>query len=130
MADFETTLFFGADNIQASTANRFMPMGYDDFAPPDTDLDYLMTIAGNASNLRVRIGVADGNGEPVVYTVQKNGNDTSLSVSIDSNVDSGENLVDSVDYDVGDRMSLKISKAADIGSSMDEITASLLFLQA
>ncbi len=68
-----------------------------------------------------------GNGEDIVYTLQKNGVDESLSVTIASTgtIESSAILPTPISYNRGDTYSLKVTKVLSIGASPNliEVTA-------
>jgi hypothetical protein len=76
--------------------------------------------AGTVRNLFVRHNDSSGNGQPVVYTLWKNGVATALAVSLATGaIGQNSNLVNSVVCAQGDRLRVVASKAANIAASGD-----------
>lgn len=119
-------LFFGVDNVQAGTTTRYMPNGYSVAAAPANPLQYRIPKAGTLRDLRVRHNNPQGNGNPIVYTVRVNGVATAIVVSLASTGVDGSDLANSAAVAVGDLIDIEVTKAASVGSSPQEITATLL----
>jgi hypothetical protein len=79
-------------------------------------IEAAMPRAGTIRNLFVRHNAAAGNGNPVTYTVMKNGVATLLTVSGNTGVvGQASDLVNTVAVVQGDRIAVRITKAAAIG---------------
>ena len=119
-------MFWGADNVTATTTLRYLPYGYSLGSAPANPLRYRMPRGGTLRDLRVRHNNPQGNGLPIVYTVAINGVPTALLVSLPSTSVDGANLVDAIPVAANDLIAIQVSKAAGVGTSPMEITASLL----
>lgn len=121
-------LEWGDGNIQTTTTDRFLTPGYDAGSAPTVAIQKTMTRRGFLEQLRIKCRVANGNGNNVAYTIQVNGLDTPLAVTLASNVQSGSNTTSRVQVSAGDFVTLKVSKAAGIGTSPQDVIADLNFL--
>lgn len=119
-------LFFGCDNVTATTTTRYLPYGYSVASAPTNVLQYRIAKGGTLRNMRVRHNTPLGNGEPIVYTLRVNGAPTALAVSIPSTDTDAENVVDSVVVAAGDLVDVEVTKANGVGTSPMEITCTML----
>jgi hypothetical protein len=83
--------------------------------------------AGTLRNLFVHARVAgtDTNGDSIVYTVQVNGADTAIVVSMLATATDGSDLVNTVAVAQGDRVGIKVTKTGVITGSPSDIIATL-----
>lgn len=121
-------LEWGDGNIQTTTTDRFLTPNYDSGVAPTAPIQKTMTRRGFLEQMRVKCRVANGNGNPVVYTLQINGLDTPLAVTLNSNQQSGANTTSRVQVSAGDFITLKASKAAGIGTSPQDIIVDINYL--
>ena len=121
-------LDFGNNSISNTTSTRYLGISGD----PATNTASTAQAQGicdadfEVVSLTVYHGFPRGNGEDIVYTLQKNGVDTSLSLTLastDSFVQSSI-LASPIQYNRGDTYSLKVSKALDIGTTPARVFAS------
>ena len=118
-------LLWGNADVTASTTTRFMTPGYSTAVAPTTTIQFRVPFAGTLKNLRIRCRTAPGNGNPIVYTLQVNAGNTTVSVSLASNAQDGADLAHSVAVVAGDLIGITVTKAAAVGSSPVDIMASL-----
>jgi hypothetical protein len=109
-------LFWGNRTLGAAADTRFVAPGSDTQEIADTtEFEMPVPRAGTAKSLFIRHNGAGGNGNDVVYTVRKNGVDTLLTVTLATGaVGQASDLVNTVAFAQGDRISLKASKALTI----------------
>lgn len=123
-----SVLWWGAETISKDTAVRYMRPGWTEAVLSQTD-DYavVIPIAGTLKNLYVRHGVALGNGNNVVYAVVKNGSVQAITATLASGAIGGaSDTSNTVAVAAGDRVSIKITKAVQIGNALQSATVSLL----
>jgi hypothetical protein len=121
-------LFFGAATIAAAADTRFIPPGRIDSGVAATVDVYQLPVprAGTVKSLVVRHNSPPGNGNPVVYTVMKNGVATLLTATLATGaVGQASDLVNTVAVVLGDRISLRATKALGIGASGVDVDASV-----
>jgi hypothetical protein len=128
-ADTDTTLLtWGNSNVGAAADTRYLSPGRDNSAIAITSdvAQVVMTRAGTVRKLWARHNAATGNGNPVVYTVMKNGVATGITVSLATGaVGQISDVVNTVAVVVGDRLSIRASKAAVIAGGGSEAQISL-----
>lgn len=122
-------LKFGNNSISATTATRWLL--------PDNDptrgtaftaiVESILDVDTDVYSMTVFQANAAGNGEDVVYTLQKNQVDTALTVTMPStdNVGSSAVLGTPIAFDRGDTYSLKITKALSVGSAPTRVSANV-----
>jgi hypothetical protein len=117
-----TMLTWGYGILTTSPAIAFG--GCTDLAPTTVhNVDIPVPFAGTVSDLYGRHDSADGSGSVVTYTVQKNGVNTALAVSVPTGaIGQAANLVDSFTVVAGDRLSLQISSLLS-GTFLGRISA-------
>jgi hypothetical protein len=116
-------LAWGAGILGASTTGRYLAPGSSDQLAAVREIEMLVPRKGTLRKLHVKHNPPDGNGQQIVYTVRVNGSDTVLSVALASTASGGSNLVDEVSVDVGDRVSIKVSKAVGVFRSPRNVVA-------
>jgi len=118
-------LVFGVDNIAAAPDTRYIPPGHEFGTAPTTDtLSIPCPRAGTLRNLFVRHHTANGNGNPVVYTLWVNNVPTAITVSLVTGaIITGSDVANSIAVNQGDRIKLVATKAAAIGSGNINIQA-------
>jgi hypothetical protein len=80
---------------------------------------------GTIRNMRVRQQSPAGNGNPIVYTLRVNGVASALTVSILSTAQDGSDLVNTVAVVAGDEIELRVTKAAVIAASPQDIVVTM-----
>lgn len=120
-------LFFGNGSVAATTTTRFLTPAYDHDLAQITAIQWRATRAGTLRNMRVRVNGPAGNGNAIVYTLRVNGVATSVTVSLASTSADGSDLVNTAAVAAGDLVDLQVTKAASVGTSPSDITASLEF---
>lgn len=123
--DAPAILHWGDASIASTTATRYLTPGYDSGTAPTLTVQYRIPRDGVLQNLYIHCRAAGGNGNNVVYTVRINSINTALAVTLASNVISGSNTTNRVNVVQGDIIGIQVTKAASIGSSPDDIMASL-----
>lgn len=122
-------LQFANNTIQSTTVDRWLlPNNSSRYSGATTTIvEGVMDLDCDVHSMTVLHGDPAGNGEDVVYTLQKNGVDESLSVTIASTgtIESSAILSTPISYNRGDTYSLKVTKALSIGASPNliEVTA-------
>lgn len=116
---------WGNDNVASTTATRYMSPGYESTVAGTVAPSYPITRSVTAQRLFVKHGTPSGNGEPIVYTVRKNGTPTALSVSLASTGSTGSDTTHSVAFAAGDAIDIEITKASGIVASPSQVTAAL-----
>ena len=123
------SLDFGNNSISATDADRWLaPFGSPSWATATTAInEYVTDTDFEANSMTVYHGQPKGNGEPIVYTLQKNGVDTALSVSIPSTqlVASSALLENPILFNRGDSYSVKVTKALNVQTSPNRICATI-----
>jgi hypothetical protein len=128
-ADIDATenLIFGAGKIGSTTITNYLYPGYTDSIAQSTPVQFRASRAGNMRSLRVRHNTPAGNGNPIVYTLRKNGTPTALTATLASTANDGSDLVNTVGIAAGDLIDVEVTKASSIGASPRDITASIEF---
>lgn len=118
-ASGNSTLMFGAKDIGAVSGTlRFLVPGFNHLhIAPFQEIAMVCPRAGTLQNFFVRHNVARGNGNPVVYTVLKNGVATAMTVSLATGV-AGTGVYNATTIPIaqGDRISIQLSITTAIGS--------------
>lgn len=126
-----STIFtFGADTIGGAAETRFFPLGMVEINTlvRTTETPTPMGRSGNFKNLRVYHNTAIGDGDPVEYTLIKNGVATTLFVSLDSNLNGpAADTTHTVTCAAGDRFSVQVVKPVSITSGGLNIGGSVEF---
>lgn len=120
-----TTVQWGNDSISATTTTRYMTPGYGNATARTTEISFKVPRAGTMRNLYVHVNNTAGNGNNVVYTVRKNGADTALVVTLASTSADGNDTTDAVAVAQGDLLSLKVTKAASVGTAPTDVLVTL-----
>ena len=120
-------LQFANNTIQSTTVDRWLlPNNSARYSGATTTIDQseaIMDLDCDVHSMTVLHNGPSGNGENIVYTLQKNGVDQALSVTIASTdtIQSSPILSTPISYDRGDKYSLKVTKALSIGASPNAI---------
>jgi hypothetical protein len=123
-----TVLTWGNANVGAAADTRYLCPGRDNggIALVGDVCQIPAPRAGTLRRLYVRHNTAGGNGNPVVYTVMKNGVATGITVSLVTGaVGQIADLVNTVAVVAGDLISIQLSKAAGIAAAGIDAQASL-----
>lgn len=120
-------LFWGNNDLSPSTTTRFLTPGYDPTGlAPTSAVELVAPRAGTLRNLFVRHNVANGNGNPIVYTVFVNGVATAITTSrVTGAVGTSSDTANSVAVAQGARVSIRVTKAAGVVNGMVQATATL-----
>jgi hypothetical protein len=116
-------LGWGSGLLGSSATVRYLAPGCSDQLAEVGEIDMQIPRDGALRNLHVRHNLPDGNGAAITYTVRVNGADTALSVALASTASSASNLVDSVAVSKGDRVSIRVNKAAGVLRSPRNVVA-------
>jgi hypothetical protein len=121
-------LGWGAGLLGTSDTVRYLYPGYSDQLAEVRETSLQAPRSGVLRNLQVRHNVPDGNGASIVYTARVNGVDTALAAAVPSTAGSGNDLTNSVAVDIGDLVSIRVSKVAGVGKSPKNVvvTAELI----
>jgi hypothetical protein len=116
---------WGNGSVAATTTTRFLSAGFDSALASTTEIPVPIATAGVLRNLYVRHNVAVGNGNAIVYTVMVNGVATALTLSLVTGaVGQASDLANTVAVVAGDRVSIRVTKAASVGTAQTDVTAS------
>jgi hypothetical protein len=118
-------LIWGNTSVGSTVTTRFLTPGFSSSLAPTSVVQFRAPFAGTLSHLRVRHNVTAGNGNNIVYTLRVNGVDTPLTVAVPSTSSDGNNLVDETSVNAGDLLDIEVTKAASIGASPTDVTASI-----
>lgn len=118
-------LSFGANAISSTTADRYLYPCYVDALAPLNPIQWKAPFALRIDNLYVLHNIPGGNGEQVVYTLRKNNSVQSLTVSLASTGSFASDLAHSVIVAQGDLIDVIVTKALSIGSTPNDIMATL-----
>lgn len=127
-------LVFGAKNVAATTATRYLFPSYSDTAAmtapggPDTPPSYRVPKAGTIRKMYVRQNDPKGNGEDIVYTLRKNGIATGLTATLASTDYDASDLVNSVVVAQGDLLDVEVTKALSVGTSPTDLFVTMEFV--
>ena len=121
-----SNLVWGNQSLTAAVDDRYLNPG-SGIIPPLTDVMKIpVTKACNFKNLYIEHNSAGGNGNPVVYTVFKNGVATLLSKAlITGAIGQASDLVNIVAFATGDLVSIQAHKALGIGGGNLDIQVSV-----
>ena len=84
--------------------------------------------AGTLQNLYIHTNNTAGNGNNVVYTLLINGVASALTVTLASTSPDGNDTAHSVVINKGDLISLRVTKAASVGTAPTDVTGSVELL--
>jgi len=121
-------LLWGDNSVGSSTTTRYLSPGYDDGLAETIPTQFRVVRAGTFQNLRIRHNVPAGNGNAIVYTLRVNGVPSALTVSLASTATDGSDLANNVVVAVGDLIDIEVTKAAGVGSSPTNITATVEYV--
>lgn len=122
------TLGFGNNSITATTTTRFLSPGFDSGTATTDQIDVILERGGTIQGLRIFHRSPAGNGNAIVYTALLDDIATTLTVSIASTAASGSDLVNSFTVVAGERLAIRVTKALAIGSTPNDIFASVEYL--
>lgn len=118
-------LLWGNSGVSGTTTTRYLTPGYTDALAPTTTLQFRVLTACTARKLRVRHNTTAGNGNAIVYTLQVNGVNSTLTVSLASTSSDGSDLANTVSLAAGDLVGIEVAKASSVATSPSDITVSL-----
>lgn len=119
-------LTWGAGDAGTTTSDRYLFPGYDDDLAELTEIGWPILRNGILSRLRVRHNVVGAPATLLTYTLMVNGVATALAVSLAANASDASNLATSVVVSAGDRVSVRVSKAAVlVGAKPADLIAAL-----
>lgn len=118
---------FGNNAIGNGPDTRFLDPWWDDSLGTATRIQYVAPRNGTFRNLSVLHNSPNGNGNPIVYTLEVNQAPTALVVSLASTASVGSDDANAAVVVKGDLISLSAMKAVSIGSSPNDIMATLNF---
>lgn len=120
-------LAWGDNSISATSGTRYLTPWVGTGTAQTTSLALPMPCAGTVRNLQVLHNTPAGNGNTVVYTVQKNGVDTALTATLASTGSAAQDVVaaHAVTVARGDKISLKAAKALALGASPADVLVTL-----
>lgn len=118
------TVHFSAENMTGGGTVYLLPW-YSTAAGSATERWVLLPGGRIARNLYVWWATPGTGSGSVVLTVRRNGEDTSLSVTVPVEGTSGSNRSDAVRFEAGDRMSIKVTDIGTVTGSPDQLSAAL-----
>jgi len=121
-------LLWGDNSVGSSTTTRYLTPGYDDGLAETGPTQIRVARAGTLRNLRVRHNVPKGNGNNIVYTIRVNNIAAGVTVTLASTATDGSDLVNSVVVAAGDLVDIEVTKAAGVGTSPNNITATVEYV--
>lgn len=127
----DSVLLFGAGQVGSTTTTRYLYPGYDDDLAQTVSMQMVAPYAGTLRDFYVRHNSADGNGNSIVYTVRVGPPAgpmvaTAITVSLATGaIGQGSDLANSVAVAAGDIIDIEVTKAASVGNSPDDITATI-----
>lgn len=124
---------WGSEDVGTSTTTRYLDPGYSDHLARSSltaGPRWQAPRAGTLQSLYVNIGAVSTDTDPVVYTVLVNGVAPAgtLTVSINGNVATGTDLINSVVVAAGDFVDVQVSKALSVSPAINEIIATMEFV--
>ena len=122
-----TGFVFGNDNVGSDAGVRFLDPGYgNNSTSPTNAISIIAPRGGKLRNLFVRHHAATSSANTVTYTVQVNGVDTTLIVTLAANVISTmSNVSNVIAVAQGDRITLKVTKSGPISNGTVKAVASM-----
>ena len=114
-----TGIVFGDDSVGSDASPRFLNPGYgNNSTSPMAAISITAPRGGTLRNLFVRHHAFTANANTVTYTVQVNGVDTALAVTLGVNaVATASNVANAIRIAQGDRITIKVTKSGSIGGS-------------
>ena len=102
-----------------------MEPGYSDNGAETGPTELRLIRAGTLKTMRVRHTTAGVGAANLTYTLLINGTPTALSVTMAANTQDGSDLVNTVAVSAGDLATMRVTKAASISSSPDNLTVTV-----
>jgi len=118
---------WGAASIASSTTSRHLYPGYENTIAQVSLLQIPVPRPGTARNLFVHHNDPKGNGNPIDYTLIKEGAPTALTAQLISTAASASNVADSVDFAQGEKMGILVTKGVSIGNGGLDVTVTVEF---
>lgn len=110
------------NGIGTSTTLRYLTPGRSDGNAPTTAVGFRATVQGTLQNLYVRHNTV-GSGGNVTYTLFINGSTSGIAVTMTAAAADGNNTANTAAVAKGDLIEIRITKAAIIASSPQEVIA-------
>jgi hypothetical protein len=120
-----SVLMWGNDNIATSTTLRYLTPGYTDDLAETIPTEMSIPTAGTIRKMRIRHTAAGTGASSITYTLQVNGSDSSLLVTMLPTAQNGSDLVHTVTVAAGDIIRIKVTKAGSITTSPSNLTCSV-----
>lgn len=120
-----STFGFGASSVAATTTTRYLWPWHEDSLAQTAPVQFRVPFGCTLVNLRVRHNNPAGNGNNIVYTVRNNGATTALTCTLASTASDGSDLTNSAVFAAGDLIDIVVTKAASVGTSPSNITATI-----
>jgi hypothetical protein len=119
---------WGNGSVSATTTTRYLTLGFDPGTAPTARVAWVADAPGAIDLLRVLHDSAAGNGNAIVYTVRKNAVATALAVSLATGaVGQAVDAADSFTVVAGDVIDIEVTKAASVGASPANVSATFRF---
>lgn len=122
-----TSLVFGNDNVGSDASPRFLDPGYgNNSTSPTVPISIIAPRGGTLKNFFVRHHSSTSSANTVTYTVQVNGVDTAITVTLAANaVATAGNIGSVILVAQGDRIMIKVTKSGAIGAGTLKAVASM-----
>jgi hypothetical protein len=98
----------GLSNL-ARNADRYVPMFNAGVSATESETQQFMPVAGTISEFYVNLDGSPGSGNSYTFVVRKNGADTPVTCTISGTDTTGYDLTNSVDFDAGDLISVRVT---------------------
>lgn len=116
-------LVWGATDVGTTPTPRFLPPGYETASIATTTVkEIAVPRPGTLRNAFLLVRSPSSNPTDMTYTVQVNGVDTALAITIPGNVGAGSNVIDSVAVPQGARVGVKVTKAGDVSPGVIDVS--------
>lgn len=116
-------LAFGASNVASSTTTRYLWPWHEDSQAQTAPIQFRIPFDCTVRRGRIRHNGTAGNGNNIVYTLRKNSVATAVVVTQASTAADGNDLTNTADFTAGDLVDIEVTKAASVGTSPTDITA-------
>lgn len=122
-----TGFVFGNDNVGSDTNARFLDPGYgNNSTSPTAAISIIAPRGGTLRNLFVHHHGTTNSANMVTYTVQVNGTDTAIAVTLPANaIATAGDIANTVVVTQGDRITVKVTKSGVIGAGGLKAVASM-----
>lgn len=121
-------LQWGNDGITITTTTRYLTPGYGNGNALVTAIQFRVPRAGTIRNLRVHHSIVGAGTNTVAYTLRKNSANQTLTCSVAANASDANDMTNSFAVAAGDLLDVVVTKAANLGGSPQNITATVEYV--